>query len=171
MSFSLCSLCLSFFTVSPYSLCLCLSVCLSLSVFCLFVHGRRSAASPFDRRLHDLVARRLKVVAAGSDGLIERWMHKLFAWQVSKVAVREYPFGCSSIQGRRPSQEDRAVGCCSMRHAPLQCQAHAPPQASGRLAALGTVLGSGQSPISHHPCEDSVGCPNREEGACERLKP
>ena len=96
-------------------------------------------------------------------------MHKLFAWQVSKVAVREYPFGCSSIQGRRPSQEDRAVGCRSMRHAPLQCQAHVPPQASGRLAAPGSVPGSGspldgQSPISHHPCEHSVGCPNREEG-------
>ena len=69
-------------------------------------------------------------------------MHKLFAWQVSKVAVREYPFGCSSIQGRRPSQEDRAVGCRSMRHAPLQCQAHVQlmcllrPQGAWRLWAL-----------------------------------
>ena len=38
-------------------------------------------------------------------------MHKLFAWQVSKVAAREYVFGSSTIQGRRPSQEDRAFGC------------------------------------------------------------
>ena len=49
-------------------------------------------------------------------------MHKLFAWQVSKVAAREYAFGSSSIQGRRPSQEDRALGCISMvKVPPWQC--------------------------------------------------
>ena len=70
--------------------------------------------------------------------MIEPWMHKLFAWQVSKVAVREYPFGSSSIQGRRPSQEDRAVGRRSMAMSPAVpgCQAHAPPQGAWRLSAL-----------------------------------
>ena len=54
-------------------------------------------------------------------------MHKLFAWQVSKVAAREYAFGSSSIQGRRPSQEDRALGCNSMlKVPPWQCPGSAP---------------------------------------------
>ena len=72
-----------------------------------------SAAYSFDRRLHDLDLEKY-----GGAGLIEPWMHRLFAWQVSKVAVREYPFGSSSIQGRRPSQEDRAVGRRSMAVSP-----------------------------------------------------
>ena len=60
-------------------------------------------------------------------------MHKLFAWKVSKVAAREYAFGSSSIQGRRPSQEDRALGCSSVVKDPLLAtsatsSAPAPPE-------------------------------------------
>jgi hypothetical protein len=60
-------------------------------------------------------------------------MHKLFAWKVSKVAAREYAFGSSSIQGRRPSQEDRALGCSSLVKDPLLAtsatsSAPAPPE-------------------------------------------
>lgn len=79
--------------------------------------------------------------------MIEPWMHKLFAWQVSKVAVREYPFGSSSIQGRRPSQEDRAVGRRSMAMSPCSARLPGSCASSGRLAALGTVPGRG-SPLN-----------------------
>ena len=34
-------------------------------------------------------------------------MHRLFVWKASEAAARGFQYGTSSIQGRRPSQEDR----------------------------------------------------------------
>ena len=84
----------------------------------------RQRSPNYPLAIDSFISQNLLVVVRSGRGsrVIECAMHKLFAWQVSKVAAREYAFGSSSIQGRRPSQEDRALGCISMvKVPPWQC--------------------------------------------------